>query len=448
MSAGLVALITLAMLLVMILWGIHLVSALMLTSVIGIFLATGNINVAMNVLGSTAWGAIRDYMFGVIPLFTLMGLFANLSGASQELYDAASLLLKKVRGGVGMATVLANAVFAAITGVSVASAAIFTKIAYPQMSRLGYDKKLAVGTIAGSAMLGMLIPPSLLMIVYGTQADESIGKLFMGGIVPGIIMTIVFCIIIQIIGKVKPQAIPPAEKLTEEEKKIFWKIILKPWAIVVLIAISLGGIWLGFFTPTEAGGIGSLGALILVFVKRKFTFKTFWETLLSAGATTGSVLFLLISAQTYSRCMAIGGIINMIEHFVLGLDVPHIVIVIIFMLIFIVLGCILDSTSILLLTMPLMAPIMRGFGINMVWFGITAIVAIETGLVTPPFGMNVFTVKAAAQGIPDVEPITIEDIFSGSIPFLIGIVFVVILMLCFPGLVTYLPNLMTRPLAR
>jgi tripartite ATP-independent transporter DctM subunit len=286
------------------------------------------------------------------------------------------------------------------------------------------------------------------MIVYGTQADESIGKLFMGGIIPGIVMTIVFCIIIQIVGKVKPKAIPPVEKLTEEERKIFWKIILKPWAIVVLIAISLGGIWMGLFTPTEAGGIGSLGALILVFVKKRFTFKTFWETLLSAGATTGSVLFLLISAQTYSRCMAISGIINMIEHFVLALNVPHIVIVIIFMLIFIALGCILDSTSILLLTMPLMAPIMRGFGIDMVWFGITAIVAIETGLVTPPFGMNVFTVKAAAQGLPGVEPITLEDIFSGSIPFLLGIVFVVILMLCFPPMVTFLPNLMTKTLAQ
>jgi tripartite ATP-independent transporter DctM subunit len=448
MTAGLVAVITIAMLLVMILGGVHLVSALMFTSVVGIYLSTGNINVAMNVLGSTAWGAIRDYVFGVIPLFTLMGLFANLSGASQELYDAASLLLKKVRGGVGMATVLANAVFAAITGVSVASAAIFTKIAYPQMSRLGYDKKLAVGTIAGSAMLGMLIPPSLLMIVFGTQADESIGKLFMGGIIPGIIMTVVFCVIIQIIGKVNPTAIPKGEGLTAEEKKVFWKVVLKPWAIVVLIIISLGGIWAGFFTPTEAGGVGSLGALILVFVKRKFRPKTFWDTLLSAGATTGSVLFLLVSAQMYSRTMAISGIINMIERIVLGLDVPNIVVILIFMAIFVMLGCILDSTSIILLTMPLMVPIVRRFGMDMVWFGITAIVAIETGLVTPPFGMNVFTVKAAAQGLPGVEPITIEDIFSGSVPFLLGIVFVVTLMLCFPSIVTYLPNLMTKVLAQ
>ncbi len=211
MSAGFVALITLAMLLVMVLWGVHLVSALMLTSVAGIFLATGNFNVAMNVLGSTAWGAIRDYVFGVIPLFTLMGLFANLSGASQELYDAASLILKKVRGGVGMATVIANAIFAAITGVSVASAAIFTKIAYPQMSRCGYDKKLAVGTIAGSAMLGMLIPPSLLMIVYGTQADESIGRLFMGGIIPGIINPATMPIIPSVIStsaSVNPHVMP------------------------------------------------------------------------------------------------------------------------------------------------------------------------------------------------------------------------------------------------
>ncbi|MFP3040640.1 TRAP transporter large permease subunit [Treponema primitia] len=448
MSAGLVALITILMLLVMIFWGIHLPSALMLTSVAGIFLSTGNINVAMNVLGSTSWGAIRDYVFGVIPLFTLMGLFANLSGASQELYDAASLILKKVRGGVGMATVLANAVFAAITGVSVASAAIFTKIAYPQMSRLGYDKKVAVGTIAGSAMLGMLIPPSLLMIVYGTQADESIGALFMGGIIPGIIMTIVFCITIQIIAIRRPGAIPNGQPLTEEEQKIFWKVVLKPWAIVVLIIISLGGIWAGLFTPTEAGGIGALGALILVFVKRQFKFKTFWETLLSAGTTTGSVLFLLISAQMYSRTMAISGIINLIERFVLGMNVPNMVIIGIFILIFVALGCILDSTSIILLTMPLMVPIVRSFGMNTVWFGITAIVAIETGLVTPPFGMNVFTVKAAAQGIKGVEPITVEDIFSGSVPFLLGIVFVVILMMAFPILVTYLPSLMTRALAQ
>lgn len=442
MSAGFVAIITIGLLILLILTGIQLGASLMFTSVIGILLSLGNFTTATNVLGSTAWGAIREYMFGVIPLFVLMGLLANLSGASQELYDSASLLLKRVRGGVGIATVIANAIFAAITGVSIASAAVFTKIAYPQMSRLGYDKRIAVGTVAGSSILGMLIPPSLLMIVYGTQADESIGKLFVAGFIPGIIMTIAFIVVIKLVIVFKPDLIPPATPLTDEEKKVFWKVVLKPWAIVLLIIVSLGGIWLGFFTPTEAGGIGSLGALILVVIKGQFSIHSLWETLLSAGTTTGSVLFLLISAQMYSRALAISGVINMIETFVLSLSVSNIVIIFVFMLILMALGCILDSTSILLLSMPLMCPIVRGFGMDMVWFGIVAIIAIETGLVTPPFGMSVYTVKSSLVGIEGAENTTIEDIFAGSMPFFGGMILVLVILIFFPVLVTFLPSLM------
>ena len=442
MGPEIIIFVTLGLLIAMILWGIHLISALMFVSVVGIFLATGNFNVAMNVLANTAWGAIRDHIFGVIPLFTLLGLFANLSGASHDLYDAASLILKKVRGGIGMATVIANAIFGAITGVSVASAAVFTKIAYPQMVKRGYDKKIASGAIAGSAMLGMLIPPSLLMIVYGIQADVSIGRLFMAGVIPGIIMSIIFCITIVIIGKIRPAAIPPADNLTAEERKNFWKVMLKTWPIALLIFVTLGGIYLGWFTPTEAAGVGAFGALVMVFAKGQFSPKTLWNTLLEAGSTTGSVLFLLIAAQTYSRCLAISGVINLIEGFVMGLNIPIMGIIIIFMLILVFLGCMLDSTSILLLTMPFMAPVMRNLGVDMVWFGIVAIVSIQTGLVTPPFGMNVFTVRIAAQGIPGVEPLSVEDIFAGSIPFLLGIFLLVIIMLIFPPMVTYLPNLM------
>lgn len=442
MSPGMVALITLTILIVMILIGIQLSTALMITSVVGVFLVTGRFSTAMNVLSQSAWGTIRQYMFGVIPLFVLMGLLANLSGASQELYDSASLLLKRVRGGVGIATVIANAIFAAITGVSIASAAVFTKIALPQMTRLNYDRKVAVGTVSGSAILGMLIPPSLLMIVYGSQADTSIGKLFVAGFLPGIVMTIAFIIVIMLIGWRHPDQIPPAEHLTEFEKKNYWKIVLKPWAILLLIVLSLGGIWLGFFTPTEAGGVGAFGAFLIVIIKGKFSIHTLWETLLSAASTTGSVLILLISASTYSKTLSMGGVINLVSGFVDTLTVPPIVIILVFMVILLALGCVLDSTSILLLTIPLMVPIISDLGYDKVWFGIVMIIAVECGLITPPFGMNVYTVKAALHGMPEAEGITVEEIFSGSMPFLAAMLVVLLLCIFFPIIVTILPSIM------
>ena len=442
MSAGMIAVITLVLLMILILSGIQLSTSLMFTSVVGVFLITGRFSTAMNVLSQSAWGAIRQYMFGVIPLFVLMGLLANLSGASQELFDSAGLLLKRVRGGVGIATVIANAIFAAITGVSIASAAVFTKIALPQMTRLKYNRKTAVGIISGSAILGMLIPPSLLMIVYGSQADTSIGKLFVAGVVPGLIMTAAFIITISLTAWRHPDYIPKAEPLTEEERKNFWKIVLKPWAIVLLIVVSLGGIWMGFFTPTEAGGVGAFGAFLIVIIKGKFNVKTMWETLLSAASTTGSVLILLISASTYSKTLSMGGVINMVSKFINGLDVPPVVIILIFMLVLLALGCVLDSTSILLLTIPLMVPIVSGLGYDLVWFGIVMIIAVECGLITPPFGMNVYTVKASLHGMKGTEDITVEEIFSGSMPFLAAMIAVLLICIFFPQTVTLLPGIM------
>lgn len=437
-STGAIILISVLVLFVMLMLGIHLSISLMCTAMLTMFLSYGDLVMAINLLGTTTFSAIRDYTFGVIPLFVLMGLFANLSGASDELYDAASLLLKKVRGGVGMATVIANAIFAAITGVSIASAAVFTKIAVPQMLRLGYNKKFSAGVVAGSSILGMLIPPSMLMIVYGSVTDVSIGNLFVAGFIPGLIMTIAFMAAITIVGKARPGYLPDPEPLTEEEKKNFWKTMLRPWTIVLLIFISLGGIWLGFFTPTEAGGVGALGALLIAIFKKKVTWKKLWEVLLSAGATTGSVLILLVSAQMYSKALALSGSLDLVKTFILGLNVPPFVVIGIFMLILIGLGCIIDPTSIILLTMPVMAPIVRSYGMSMVWFGIVTIIATETGLVTPPFGVSVFTVKSSLNSIEGGKEMTVEDIFSGSFPFLIAMFSVLILLILVPSLVTCL----------
>ncbi|NLI20932.1 MAG: TRAP transporter large permease [Clostridiales bacterium] len=430
-----IALITLGLLLLLLFSGVHLVTTLMTTSLVGVFLVTGRMTTAINVLSMSAWGSIRDYMFGVIPLFMLMGLFANLSGASKELYDSANLMLKKVRGGVGMATVVANAIFAAITGVSIASSAIFTKIALPQMLRLGYNRKVSVGCIAGSAVLGMLIPPSLLMIVYGSQADVSIGKLFLGGVLPGIVLSLAFCVTIALTAIVKPKYIPKPEPLTEDEKKNFWKIVLRPWAMLILIFVSLGGIWMGIFTPTEAGGVGAFGAFLIVILKGKFNWKTMKDTLLSAVSTSGAVLILLIAASCYSKTLSMAGVVNMFSSAILGLSLPPVVIILLFMVVLLLLGCILDSTSILLLTIPLMVPIVKSFGMDPVWFGIVMIVAVECGLLTPPFGMNVFTVKAAIVDMPEARGIRVEEIFSGSFPYFLTMIFVLLLMIFVPQIV-------------
>lgn len=440
MSTGAIALFSLVMLLLLIFCGVHLSTSLMFTSTVSVFLFTERFSTAMNVLSQSAWGAVRSYMFGVIPLFVLMGLLANLSGASQDLYDAASLLLKRVRGGVGIATVVANAIFAAITGVTVASAAVFTKIALPQMLRLKYNRKIALGTISGSAILGMLIPPSLLMIVYGSQADVSIGKLFVAAVIPGILMTIAFIIVILLVAHIKPDYIPEVEALTEYEKENFWKIVLRPWPILLLIIISLGGIWCGFFTPTEAGGVGAFGAFLIVVFRKRFNLKEFWETLLSAGSTSGSVLILLVSASTYSRTLSMCGVTNLIRSIVEGMNMPPVGVILLFIAILMVLGCILDSTSILLLTTPLMCPIVADLGYDLVWFGLVMIIAIETGMITPPFGMNVFTVKSSLYGMEGMEGISVNEIFAGSMWFLAAIVVVDLICVFVPQVVMFLPG--------
>lgn len=441
MSPVTIGLISLILLLAMVLMGCHIGTSLMVMSVVGIYLSTGSLGVAINILGTTAFSAIRDYAFGVIPLFVLMGLLANLSGASSDLFNAADAMLRKVKGGLAIATVFANAIFAAITGVSIASAAVFTKIALPPMKRLGYDKKFAVGTIAGSSVLGMLIPPSLLMIVYGMLAEVSIGKLFVAGVLPGIMMALIYIIGISVMVKVKPALIQqPREEGAEDsyEEPSRLKAIIKPWPMVLLIVVTLGGIWGGFFTPIEAGGVGAFGALILVICKRKFTLKAMWDTLLETGITTGSVLFLLISAQMYSRMLAMTGVVSMVGKAVTELPLPHMAIIVIFILVWIALGCILDSTSILLLTIPLMVPIVRSFDMDLVWFGIVGIVAIETGLLTPPFGMSVYTIKSSMKASEGGDEMTLVDIFAGSMPFLLMMFLCIALMLVFPGIVTLL----------
>lgn len=432
-----IGIITIGLLLVAILMGVHVGIALGTLSFVGVWWIKGNFIIALKLLGLTSFSAISDYLFGILPLFILMGLFSAESGISVDLYNSAYMLLSRIRGGLAMATVLANAIFAAITGVSVASAAVFSKISLPQMERLGYDKRFSLGTVGGSSVLGMLIPPSVLLIIYGILSEQSVGKLFIAGVIPGGVLTLVYSAGIYLMVTLKPDLAGKGEGAVFPEGTNRWVILLKPWPMILLVVLVLGGIYGGLFTPTEAGAVGAFGAMILGLASRKLTKQKFWRALMETGYTTGSIFFLLITASMYSRMLALSGITFDFGDYVASLSVSPPLVILIFLGVFLLLGTILDSTSILLVSIPLMLPVVDALGYDLIWFGILSIVAIEMGLLTPPFGMVVFTMKASLG-----ESATLEEIFMGCFPFLLMMLLVLIILFMFPILVTWLPSMM------
>ncbi len=422
----------------LILLGVHIGVALAAVSVLTLWLITGKFFVAISLLQTTAYSAVMDYVFAVVPLFVLMGVFSTVSGAIRELFASAQVLFGHVRGGIGIATVFANAVFAAITGVSVASAAVFSKIALPEMERLHYDRKFSLGIVAGSAILGMLIPPSVLMIVYGVLTEQAIGKLFVAGILPGLVVTAVLSLGIWTMVLVKPRL---GGRLGEVRRLDFRTVVraaAAPWAVVALVILVMGGIWGGFFTPTEAGAVGAAGGFLLIFINRqKLTLRGLWQILLDAGQMTASIFLLLICAQMYSRVLTMSGLAGNITQWVGALAIPPMFIVFGFIVVFLLLGCILDSTSIIILTIPLMHPIALNLGYDPLWFSIVSILAIEIGLLTPPFGMVVFAMKSAIG-----KTVQVEEIFAGAFPFILMLGVALGAIIAFPKLSTWLPSLM------
>lgn len=433
-----IGLLTFTLLVILIFLGMHVAIALALMSFLGVWLSVGNITTSMRILSNTAYYAINDYTFAVVPLFVLMGMLTTLSGASSDIYNAFHVLFRRIRGGLGMATVGASAVFATITGVSVASAAVFSKIAIDPMTRLHYNKKLALGSVAGSSVLGMLIPPSLMFIVYATIAQESVGRLFIAGLIPGILLSIIYCVGIYIMVTVKPELVggeKTVSRTTNKLSKEDVKTVFKPVSAGILVVVMLGGLYGGWFTPTEAGAVGAVGAFILVLVKRKL--KNLWETLLETSYTSASVLLLLITAMMYSRMLGVAGVLSDLDKFIGNLSVSPILLIIIFLLIILVLGTILDSISILLITMPMMLPFIHAIGFDPILFGVLVVISSEVGLLTPPFGLVVYSMKSALG-----DKASIEEIFMGAFPFIIMMIIVIILLLIFPPIATWLPSFM------
>ena len=433
----LVGALSVAAIFAMILIGFHVGIALSFVSFVGVFAITDRFRVAASLLQTTSYSGINDYTYAVIPLFVVMGLFATQSGATRDLFNAAESLMRNLRGGIGVATVIANAIFAAITGVSVASAAVFSKLAIPEMNRLGYDQRFALGIVGSSALLGMLIPPSILMIIYGVLTEESIGRLFAAGIGPGLVVAL--CLAISILWRVRRTPTLAGREGIESAVVVDASAhpVLKVWPVLVLILLVLGGIYGGLFTPTEAGAIGALGTLILMLVRGQFSAASLMAILRETGKTCASIFFLLITAQMYSRMLTLSGLPEMLTTWASHLAVPGMVVLAAFIFVLLALGCIIDSVSIMLLTMPIMAPIASSFGYDKIWFGMIAIVAIELGLLTPPFGMVVFAMKAS---LPD--DVGTEEIFAGVMPFFLVLLAALMLIMFFPQISLWIPHVL------
>ena len=424
----------LAALLVLISLGMPIVFALTITSFAGIWLVRDNLFVANNSVGISASSAVRSYGFGVIPLFVLMGLLLDRAGVGRDAFQVMAVLVRRVVGGLGVATVGANAIFASITGSSIASATVFSRIAVPPMTEAGYSKKFSLGIVAGSSVLGMLIPPSLLMIVYGLLSETSIGDLFIAGIVPGLLLAGAFALLIVCLARFAPGFSGRATGEADLGEVSLGGVATRLAPILFIVVLVMGGIYGGFFSPTEAGAVGAAGAMAVALARRSLSWDDFRQLVIETGAITAGLLFLMIAANVYARMLAMTTLPAQMAGLLAALDLTLIGFALLYMVVVILLGMILDSVSIMLLVLPISLPVVAAMGADPVWFGIVTIVAIEIGLLTPPFGLSVYVVKGS---LPEGYA-SLGEIFAAVAPFALVMAAVTITLIVFPGLATVL----------
>jgi tripartite ATP-independent transporter DctM subunit len=375
---------------------------------------------------------LSSYPLSVIPTFILMGSFAFAAGISQKLYAACYTWVGHLRGGLTIATVLACSGFAAVCGSTAATAATMGKIAIPEMQKYRYSDLLATGTVAAAGTLGILIPPSTVFIVYGILTEESIGKLFLAGILPGLILTLFYVATVAIICLRHPEYGPPGPSTT-------WKAKMRSLAgivpAVILFALSIGGLFAGWFSPTQAGAIGASGALILGLAQREMTWKGFLDSGMDGLKTACMVLFIIAGATVFGHFMALSNIPFVLADWAGNLPISPVAIVGVIILLYFIGGFFMDSMALIVVTLPIFYPIVRKLGFDPIWFGVIIVIIAEMGVITPPVGVNVFVIKGIAPEIP------IQVIFRGIMPYLAGLVLLTALLMIFPGIATTLPSL-------
>ncbi len=417
--------------------GLYIPIALALVSFLGIWLIRDNVDLAINLLKIAIGDSVTEYAFATVPLFTFMGLIVSKAGLGADVYDVMNDAFRRVKGGIGMATVGANAVFAAVTGSSIASASVFTRVSVPEMLRYGYNPRFAVGVVAGSSVLGMIIPPSAMLIIYSFVAEQSIGQMFLAGIIPGLLLALAYIATIALMGRLTPAFIGGATGAVEagapanvDSTLSKAEIFEKTGPLLMLILVVLGGIYTGWLTPVEAGAGGSAVALIIALARKRLTLQGFWQALIETGHITASILFLITAASMYSRMLGFAGLPNELSAFLGTMDAGLLVIMVAYVLLMLVLGTLLDTASIILIVVPLFLPIIEPMGLSLVWFGIVTVIGAEIGLLTPPLGISCFVIKATL----DDERILLKDVFLGALPFAAVMLLVLILVIRFPVL--------------
>jgi C4-dicarboxylate transporter DctM subunit len=388
---------------------------------------------ALKMIGQTSMRTVTDYTFGVIPMFLLMGAFVSNSGMSRELFRAANSFLGHLRGGLGIATIAACGGFAAISGSSVATAATFSTVAYPEMRRFGYPQSFAAGVIAAGGSLGAMLPPSTVLAVYGIITEQDIGKLFIAGILPGLLAATMYIATVGIIGFVRPNFLPRGPRHSWKERFTALRDI---WATLLLFVFVIGGLYGGLFTPTEAGGMGAGGAFLIGWLRGRLDRATIRKSLLQATRTGAAVFTVLIGALLFGYFLTVTQTPQKVTEFLTALGIGRYGILALIMIMYLILGCLMDALAMVILTVPIIFPVIVHLGFDPIWFGVIIVMTVELGLIHPPVGMIVFVIKSV---IPEVS---FSTIFKGVLPFIVTDLVRLVILIAFPIIALWLPSRM------
>jgi tripartite ATP-independent transporter DctM subunit len=388
---------------------------------------------AMKLVGQTTMRTVTDYSFGVIPMFLLMGAFVSVSGISRELFRAANTFVGHWRGGLGIATIAACGAFAAISGSSVATAATFSAVAYPEMRRFNYPQSFSTGVIAVGGTLGAMLPPSTVLVVYGLITQQDIGKLFIAGIIPGLLAIVMHMITIAIIGRVRPGFLPAGPRSSWSERI---RAIGDVWSPLLLFVFVIGGLYGGLFIPTEAGAVGAVGAFAIGVLRRKLPGASILQALLQATRTAAAVFTVLIGALLFGYFLTITQTPQHVTGFLTGLGVGPYGVLSLILLMYLALGCLMDAMAMIILTVPIVFPVVTALGFDPIWFGVVIVMTVELGLIHPPVGMNVFVIKSV------IKDVKMSTIFVGVLPFVVTDILRLVILVAFPALATWLPQQM------
>ncbi|MEO1194768.1 MAG: TRAP transporter large permease subunit [Pseudomonadota bacterium] len=414
---------------VLIYLGVYISIALGMVSFLAIWVMRGSLDLSFALTKIAIGDSAMSYTFATIPLFVFMGLIVSKAGMGGDIYSVMNQGFRRITGGIGMATVGANAVFAAVTGSSIASASVFSKMSVPEMLKHDYNPRFAVGVVAGSSVLGMIIPPSAMLIIYSFVAEQSVGQMFLAGVVPGLLLAAAYVGAIWFMGRFTPGFVG-GRKIEDADLMSWGEIAAKTLPITALIVVVLGGLYTGWTTPVEAGAAGSLLGIVIAAIRGRINWKSFWETLLETGHITAALLFLITTASMYARMLGIAGLPNELQTILADNNFSFFWIMGLLVVLMLFLGTILDTASIILIVVPLFLPLIDAMGLSLVWFGIVAVVAAEIGLLTPPLGLSCFVIKATL----DDDRIKLKDVFLGALPFAFVMLLVLILLIRFPML--------------